>query len=701
MSLVNVLKSINLQKNNPGVAARIQVSQYLHAQFNKADYAISFDVVTKRVYSATAKASLIANFQKIYAEITAAEEASSIAKLDDIRNYFDTQCSKLLKQYDIANQLFVDVLKEQDQAMDCSSDTPLPPVTPLSPFQIIYNAAKQKDSAAIKEILQEVCIDVEISIEGAPIAQLAFEGNIPAVTYLQKEFNASSRWAIYGYGRSLNKDEAQRLLEKAKSYNEWFQLLRQYAKGLAVCDPQTAKYYLTSIIEKLSEEEQRKLDAPIVCGSILGFHEAPNIRHSNPMQNNLCGLEPEAVIHAKISAWARTGRLDEVKHYMREKQLENYLNSRDAHLDFRAEPESTFNYDDCVNHFGYNLARIGLLEEALNVFYSFVHNGVYESYRIRNYQTSIIKGLGRGGYHKKALDFIKSDMFILKHLYRSHAGVLSEKEKAQVEKDYEHQRNLAVVELVVDGLAKGGALAEVSHITTSYKLEAIKPYLKSAIICSFIQKGYLFEARQAIHQPIKDKEWWVLMRVIVDNININFTTHSFQRTALEFVTEWLISDGSVALADVHYPVKFDAIKPKAMPLIKLMLQRELTFMQSVVWYDAVALQILLQLSKSQKSISLDLQLMIFDFLYHPFTRIEKQEVLTKYSFQFRTRHLLTDLSTHAEFRPLISVWEKAPAAERNGLTLFRMVKEKKLMTQATVSLNLEEEKNVHQQVRHG
>jgi hypothetical protein len=138
-------------------------------------------------------------------KIIAAEESRLLDRLDSISKYFEIQCANLFKQYDINNDL-AKVSEEKIHITQSSSP---------SPFDIIYQAAKLKDSAAIKGILKEVTLDVEVMLDGAPVSKHASDGNVHAVDYLLKEFNASSRWAVYGYGRSVNVVEAQRLLARA------------------------------------------------------------------------------------------------------------------------------------------------------------------------------------------------------------------------------------------------------------------------------------------------------------------------------------------------------------------------------------------------------------------------------------------------------------------------------------------------------
>jgi hypothetical protein len=139
----------------------------------------------------------------------------------------------------------------------------------------------------------------------------------------------------------------------------------------------------------------------------MGGHEVPNI-----FVGNNGDLEPKEIIAAKISAWARTNRFNDVLNYIEEEEEEKKLQAlatdHSEQFDFWATPESNFNIEYSVNNYFYSLARIGLLDEAMSKLYSF---GDTDEQVIWGYQKSIIHGLGRGGYHKKAFDLIINNKF--------------------------------------------------------------------------------------------------------------------------------------------------------------------------------------------------------------------------------------------------------------------------------------------------
>lgn len=100
-----------------------------------------------------------------------------------------------------------------------------------TPFQIIYEAAKRKDEAAIKAVLGHVCINISNGFD-TPIGLLAFEGDVEAVNFLRRKFNASSLLAINGYARANNKDQYQKLLAEALP-TEKFLFFKEIIIGLA------------------------------------------------------------------------------------------------------------------------------------------------------------------------------------------------------------------------------------------------------------------------------------------------------------------------------------------------------------------------------------------------------------------------------------------------------------------------------------
>ena len=85
-----------------------------------------------------------------------------------------------------------------EQAEKPSSETPW--------CDRIYQAAKNSNTSIakveIQQILKYATIDVRHhKTDDTAVSKLAAEGNVKAVNFLRKEFNASLMWVIYGYGR--------------------------------------------------------------------------------------------------------------------------------------------------------------------------------------------------------------------------------------------------------------------------------------------------------------------------------------------------------------------------------------------------------------------------------------------------------------------------------------------------------------------
>jgi hypothetical protein len=53
----------------------------------------------------------------------------------------------------------------------------------------------------------------------------------------------------------------------------------------------------------------------------------------------------------------------------------------------------------------------------------------------------------------------------------------------------------------------------------------------------------------------------------------------------------------ILLEEYDYPEKFNALKPKAMAIARIMADRELNFSQAIAWQDTVILLIMLQLTR--------------------------------------------------------------------------------------------------------
>jgi hypothetical protein len=104
----------------------------------------------------------------------------------------------------------------------------------IHPFDIIYQAAKEKNAVKIASALLQVCIDVrKTGPYDVPVSQLATEGNIDAVNFLREKFNASLKWMAYGYARGGHTTEAGKVLALAAHPGERLSILNNMAYGYA------------------------------------------------------------------------------------------------------------------------------------------------------------------------------------------------------------------------------------------------------------------------------------------------------------------------------------------------------------------------------------------------------------------------------------------------------------------------------------
>ena len=115
--------------------------------------------------------------------------------------------------------------REVKESKEAKSDVDL--------FNLICQAAKEKNKAAITQLLTTVCIDVYNGYN-TPVSQLAVEGHFEAVTFLRNQFNASLRWIAYGYAKGGHAATANDVLKLAAALPaERLILLRWIAYGYA------------------------------------------------------------------------------------------------------------------------------------------------------------------------------------------------------------------------------------------------------------------------------------------------------------------------------------------------------------------------------------------------------------------------------------------------------------------------------------
>ena len=115
--------------------------------------------------------------------------------------------------------------REVKESKEAKSDVDL--------FNLICQAAKEKNKAAITQLLTTVCIDVYNGYN-TPVSQLAVEGHFEAVTFLRNQFNASLRWIAYGYakgGHAATANDVLKLAAPAKRLDLLRGMVHGYALG--------------------------------------------------------------------------------------------------------------------------------------------------------------------------------------------------------------------------------------------------------------------------------------------------------------------------------------------------------------------------------------------------------------------------------------------------------------------------------------
>lgn len=116
MKLIEQLRMTNSQKNRQIESAMTQISQHLHAACDKADWSWSDPSDSgsyTRIYTEAGKKQLIGQFQDEYVELVTSEKNGGLNNLENISIYFADECSKIISRYDIGNNIFRNLLKEE------------------------------------------------------------------------------------------------------------------------------------------------------------------------------------------------------------------------------------------------------------------------------------------------------------------------------------------------------------------------------------------------------------------------------------------------------------------------------------------------------------------------------------------------------------------------------------------------------------
>ena len=105
--------------------------------------------------------------------------------------------------------------------------------------KLIYQAAKNPNKDEAKAIINKLLVSVAIDIyqgktSGPAVYQLAAEGEVEAVNFLRKEFNASSLWAVSGYAQGEYETEINKIFAQTINPTERFELLQYKMFGYAL-----------------------------------------------------------------------------------------------------------------------------------------------------------------------------------------------------------------------------------------------------------------------------------------------------------------------------------------------------------------------------------------------------------------------------------------------------------------------------------
>lgn len=163
-----------------------------------------------------------------------------------------------------------------------------------SPFDLIYDAAKEKNTVKLDAALKLACIDVwNQAISGTPINALASEGDTDSVDFLLKA-NASVAHAACGYARGGYREKAFALLDKIAKENpsQLSFLLKQMAYGFALSVKDTTG--LDALLAKIRHEYPDKMSS-LLAPIALGLAQRGEIDAANEVLTDARKKYPERV----------------------------------------------------------------------------------------------------------------------------------------------------------------------------------------------------------------------------------------------------------------------------------------------------------------------------------------------------------------------------------------------------------------------
>jgi hypothetical protein len=171
--------------------------------------------------------------------------------------------------------------------------------------EVIYQAAKEKNSAKIRALLPHVTIGIELKEGWTAVTKLATERNIEAVNFLITEFDASLYLAAYGYALKGYTEEATNILEKVSSTAEQFimslWMMYAYARSNNLDE-------MNKISNKFTNRTQQFI---LKKWKVGGYARAGNIKEVNKILESDCSSERLILMKEALEYYVRSGFLDE------------------------------------------------------------------------------------------------------------------------------------------------------------------------------------------------------------------------------------------------------------------------------------------------------------------------------------------------------------------------------------------------------
>jgi hypothetical protein len=194
----------------------------------------------------------------------------------------------------------------------------------LSPFVMIYQAAKEQNEDKLMQALQLASINVINDDEDCPVTQLAFENDIRSVNFLLK-FNASQTYAIKGFAKGNHIENADDFLKKLKQQNskKLQQGIDMMAQGLGLGGHLPEAYsFLETYINVRNRQQSSSISCNILQGLINGKHKLKadefllKMNEDQPVDAELMGEMSQ--LDARIQMLIQTGDMQVIQAYLNE-----------------------------------------------------------------------------------------------------------------------------------------------------------------------------------------------------------------------------------------------------------------------------------------------------------------------------------------------------------------------------------------------